>query len=129
MKKIYTVLLITLCISELWAQSPDKKISYLVKGGLNISNYAASESKIVNDIGEDKSLTGFNLSALVNYRISNTFTLQAGLSFNQKGYINQFEVEDRGENNEYLGTTIINKSKQRVTYLELHINAIYNYKS
>lgn len=128
MKKIYTFLLFASVIGNVYAQDSVKRVSFLVKGGVNFSNYAASETKLVNDIGDDKSLTGLNLSVLGNYRISNNISLQTGLSFNQKGYVNQFEFEDRNENNEDLGTTSIHKTSQRVSYFELPINAIYNYK-
>ena len=126
MKKIYTVLLITLWISKLWAQSPDKKISFLVKGGVNFSNYAASESKIANNIN-DKNLLGLNFGVAANYKLSNSIALQAGLGLNQKGNITQSEVQDSGPNGEKRDP-FTTKFIQRVTYLELPINIVYNYK-
>ena len=127
MKKIYTFLLVTSVIGNVYAQDSVKKVSFLVKGGVNFSNYAASESKKANNIN-DKNLLGLNFGVAANYKLSNSIALQTGLSFNQKGYINQFEIEDRNEINEDLGTTTIHKTTQRVSYLELPINAIYNYK-
>ena len=126
MKKIYTFLLVTSVIGNVYAQDSVKKVSFLVKGGVNFSNYAASESKIVNDIN-DKNLIGLNIGVFANYTISSSVALQLGLGVNQKGNSTQFGVEDSGPNGENWGTFTA-KFIQRVTYLELPINIVYNYK-
>jgi hypothetical protein len=129
MKKIYSILLICFGITAVWAQSPNKKFSFLVKGGLNISNYAVSEPKIyiIKDDFEDKNNLGFNVSAASNYKISNSVALQMGLGFSQKGYTQQFDVDLTLENEISL-VKFREKMTQRIYYLEVPLNVLYNYK-
>lgn len=129
MKKLYTILLLTVCACNTKAQTPDKKFSFLFKGGINIANYRATEPNIfVGDDTQFKNFVGFNFSALANAKISQPLGLQFGLGFSQKGTIMQLEVDYSDRNGYFIGKGQ-EKFTHRITYLELPLNVIYSYKN
>lgn len=129
MKKLYTILLLIVCACNLKAQSTDKKISFMIKGGINLANYQLTEPRIfiINDDTQFKNLVGFNLSALANAKIAQSLVLQFGLGFSQKGTIMQLEVDYLDQNLDFVGKGQ-EKFTRRITYLELPLNLIYCYK-
>lgn len=72
-------------------ESNINKISYGVKGGVNISN-ATDKSFIFSDgYLSQKSRIGFNGGAFVNIPISKSFSIQPELLFSQYGYKTEYD--------------------------------------
>lgn len=129
MKKLYSILLLTVCACNVIAQTPDKKFSFMLKGGINLANYQLTEPKIfiINDDTEYKNFVGYNFSALANVKITPSLSLQSGLGISQKGTKMQVSINFRGDVNEEIGTGV-EKFRYRITYLELPLNLLFNYK-
>ncbi len=130
MKKLFSILLITICACSVLAQSRDKKLSFMLKGGINLANYQVTEPRIfiINDDTQFKNLVGFNLSALANAKIAQSLVLQFGLGFTQKGSKMQTGLDFTDENGVFIGLGQ-DKFTHRITYLELPLNLIYSYKN
>jgi len=99
MKKIILALAIN-CSLLISAQNKTDsnigKISYGVKGGLNISNVTDQSFTNSNNYFNQKSRVGFNAGAFVNIPISKSFSIQPELLFSQYGYKTKyyFNVEN-----------------------------------
>lgn len=121
--------MLIVCAFYVKAQSPDKKFSFMIKGGINLANYQLTEPKIflINNDFQFKNLIDFNLIALANAKIAQPFFLQFGLGLSQKGSKIKFNVNFRDEYNNYIGIGEENFI-YRITYLELPLNLIYSYK-
>lgn len=120
MKKIYTLLALALVSGSVMAQSKDG-VKFGVRAGVNFASVALS-GKDVDKEDKDglKSLTSFNFGGYAEIPISEKFSIQPGLSLSGKGY--KTESSDTDD-----GITFTDKVTNNLMYLEIPINAVFNF--
>lgn len=122
MKKSLAFIFFALVTIVTFAQSNSKlenkkiaRISYAVKGGLNLSNML-----IIDDDGtrrkDTKNKTGFNFGITAGFPISKTVDFETGLLLSTKG----FKISDKKINN---GITYEDKGSTNLLYLDIPLTA------
>ena len=98
------------------ANAQDKKVSWGVRAGMNLSNIGdkyTGESKA--DYEQDfKTRVGFNIGVVMDWNLSEHFTIQPGLYFTTRG--GKLEENDDDYN-----------EKWRASYLQLPVLASYRF--
>lgn len=106
------------------ANAQDKKVSWGVRAGMNLSNIhdkytgelGTGESK--SDYEQDfKTRVGFNLGVVMDWNITKNFTIQPGLYFTTRGG----KLKENDEDFKY-------KETWRASYLQLPILASYRFR-
>jgi len=80
MKKILLIIIVLFAINFTEAQ-----LYFGGKTGINLSTMSGKNNK--NDKSEHKYISGFQIGGVINYHISDIFSLQTELLFIQKGYV------------------------------------------
>lgn len=126
MRKIYLLIPILFVFNTLQAQT--NKIKYSVKGGLSLARVALSGSFATPNIKNGVSnITTFYVGGFAELLISNYFSLQSGLSLSGKGSKSDITVPQTVP---FLGLIDANyKRKTNIMYVEIPLNAIFNYKN
>lgn len=129
MKPFYSFLLIGLFFCHtLIAQTRDKKLKYGLKGGVNFSSVALSGSYITPNLKNGVSnITSFYFGAYAELALSHHFALQSGLSVSGKG--SKIDIETL-QFIPFVGNLPIRYQREtNIMYLEVPVNAVYNYKN
>ncbi|MGB4776102.1 MAG: outer membrane beta-barrel protein, partial [Daejeonella sp.] len=114
MRKVLTVTLGCILATGVFAQTSE--IKFGVKAGVNFAKIALSGSGYDDDQKEgSKFLTSFHFAGLVDIPISNSFSVQPGLSLSGKGSKSEFGSEADGK---LVG-------KENIMYLEVPVNFVY----
>ncbi|TAE38738.1 MAG: PorT family protein [Sphingobacteriales bacterium] len=127
MKKIYSILAFALVSgSVVMAQSNDG-VKFGVRAGVNLATVAISGDGITSEDKDGiKSLTSFNFGGYADIPVSGKFSIQPGLSLSGKGFkvteMDSFEDEEEGG---MVSQTI--NIKTNIMYLELPLNAVFNF--
>lgn len=82
MKKIKTVILVTLFLAAIHVSAQEKKTTFGVKAGLNVSNISSPDNREFNNT---KSKTGFHAGITLDYAITSKWYLLTGLEYTTKG--------------------------------------------
>lgn len=93
------------------AQAQEMKFG--VKAGVNFANFGGS------DAGDAKSLTGFHAGALVEYRLTEQFSIQPEVIFSMQGAKTEYQTIDSGFN------VVTVDSKTKLNYINFPIMAKY----
>lgn len=128
MKKIYSLLFISLFCKALIAQTGFKNLKYGVKGGVNLARVALSGSYATQNIKDGVSnVASFYFGGYAELPISKFFSLQSGLSISGKGSKTDFIVNVTAP---IIGEIPANYVREtNIMYLEAPINAVYNFKN
>ncbi|MGB4775372.1 MAG: porin family protein [Daejeonella sp.] len=117
MKKVVTLALGCVLAGSVLAQTSE--IKYGVKAGVNFAKTVFSGSGYTSEAKDaSKFLTSFHFSGLVDVPISNSFSVQPGLSLSGKGQ--KYELENDNSTTKLSGTFVM--------YLELPVNAVFKIK-
>ena len=106
MKKIVTILMAVILTNSAIAQ-----VSFGLKAGFNSATTKSSDEEITAD---GKALTGLNLGAIVDVKVSNTISFQSGLNYGTKGVA----VSHEGHADKY-----------KFSALDIPLNLVFNSKS
>lgn len=124
MKKIYTLLALALISGSVAAQTKDG-LKFGIRAGVNLAGFAYSGSdydspggKLIKD--NQKSFTSFIFGGYAEIPVSEIFSVQPGLSISGKGGRTEFTQSGPS------GTANF-KSKMSLMYLELPVNAVFNF--
>ena len=125
MKKIYTLLALALISGSIAAQTKKDGVTYGIRAGVNLARFAFSgsgfdtpEGKVLKD--NQKSLVTFNFGGYANIPVSGKFSVQPGLSISGKGH--RFDYSTSG-----MGGSVSVKSKTSLMYIEVPVNAVFNF--
>jgi hypothetical protein len=110
-----------------YGQSNEKpKISYGVKAGINLASFRMSSearSQIKEAGGKTRPLVSFHIGGYVDFPVSNTFSVQGGLTLSGKGDKERYLYDDDFAYPGSSGGEAFDI--QKVMYLEIPVNAIY----
>ncbi|TAH01859.1 MAG: PorT family protein [Sphingobacteriales bacterium] len=128
MKKLYTLLLISLFCNALIAQTGFKKLKYGVKGGVNMATVALSGNFATKNIKDGVSnVTSFYFGGYAELPVSKYFSVQSGLSISGKGSKTDFIVNVTVP---LFGDIPANYVREtNIMYLETPLNAVFNLKN
>lgn len=103
--------------------SQNKPITWGVKVGVNFSNSSTTVGEVSYELNEKNTKTGFQLGMTVDFKISEAFYLQSGLSLTTKGVIFK-------ETNSFISGMDTNNRRNRelnvsLSYIQLPIMGAY----
>jgi hypothetical protein len=110
--KMKKVLLATVVV--LFAISVNAQVQFGVKAGLNLANVSVTEG---GESADTKMKPGFHIGAIVDLSLSESFSVQPGLLFSQKGTKSEGSYSQQG-------ITVDTKSTMKLNYLDIPINAV-----
>ncbi|TAH01858.1 MAG: PorT family protein [Sphingobacteriales bacterium] len=124
MKKIYTLLALALVSGSVMAQSNDG-VKFGVRAGVNLASFALSGSEYDSPEGKlekdnQKSTTSFSFGGYVEIPVSEKFSVQPGLNLSGKG--GKVEYSEN-----VLGGNLTITGKASTMYIELPVNAVFNF--
>lgn len=111
MRKI--TMLFVCCV--LLSQVSMAQVRFGGKAGLNLSNMKV---KVQDSTAETKSLAGFHVGAILDFAVSEQFSVQPQLLISTKGY--QFKEEG-----DIMGLTFSYESKAAPLYVEIPVNCLF----